>query len=36
MFFISDSYLDSLIEEDLHIMDLTTEALGIEDKPGTI
>ncbi len=36
MFFISDSYLDSLIEEDLHIMDLTTEALGIEDKPGSI
>ena len=36
MFYISDSYLDSLIEEDLHIMDLTTEALGIEEKPGSI
>lgn len=30
MFFIPDSYLERLIEEDLHIMDLTTLAAGIE------
>ena len=36
MFYISDSYIDSLIEEDLHIMDLTTAALGIEEKLGRI
>lgn len=36
MFLISDAYLDNLIEEDLHIVDMTVEALGIEDVPGTI
>lgn len=36
MFYISDSYLDSLIEEDIHIADITTEALKIGDKRGTL
>ena len=36
MFLISDAYLDNLIEEDLHIVDMTVEALGIEDASGTL
>lgn len=36
MLFIPDAYLDNLIEEDLHMVDLTVEALGIEDVPGTL
>lgn len=36
MYFIPDSFLESLIGEDLHIMDVTTMALGIEDVPARV
>ncbi|MDR3165419.1 MAG: ModD protein [Synergistaceae bacterium] len=36
MFYVPDSYLENLIEEDLHIMDATTAALGIENLPGSV
>jgi molybdenum transport protein len=36
MFYVPDSYLENLIEEDLHLMDATTAALGIENIPGAI
>ena len=36
MFYIPDSYLESLIEEDIHLMDATTAALGIENTRGSV
>ncbi|MDR0648021.1 MAG: ModD protein [Synergistaceae bacterium] len=36
MFYVPDSYLENLLEEDLHMMDATTDALGIEDLPGAV
>lgn len=36
MFYVPDSLLDGLIEEDLHMQDLTTAALGIGDRPGRV
>jgi molybdenum transport protein len=36
MFLIPDSYIEGLIAEDLHIVDVTTEALGIGGIEGTI
>jgi molybdenum transport protein len=36
MFFIPDSFIEKLLAEDIHIMDVTTEALGIEDAEGFI
>lgn len=36
MFFIPDIYLENLIKEDLHILDVTTMALGIEDIPARL
>lgn len=34
--FISDSYLEDLIKEDVPNIDLTTHVLGIGEKPGTM
>jgi molybdenum transport protein len=36
MFYIPDSYLETLIEEDLPFLDLTTGALGIEQVPAVL
>jgi len=36
MLYIPDSYIESLINEDLQLMDLTTLALGIENSPGRL
>ena len=36
MFFIPDSFIERLLAEDLHIMDVTTEALGIGDAQGAV
>jgi molybdenum transport protein len=36
MFYISDSYLESLLAEDVPYLDLTTHLLGIEDKLAVI
>jgi molybdenum transport protein len=36
MFYVPDSYLENLLEEDLHVMDITTAALGIENSPGSV
>lgn len=36
MYFIPDSYIDGLINEDLQLMDMTVLAAGIEDEPGFI
>lgn len=36
MFYIPDSQIDRLIEEDLHIVDMTTLAMGIEEKRGRV
>ena len=36
MFYIPDSYLSSLIQEDLQFMDLTVMALGIENVPAKL
>ncbi len=36
MFYIPDSYLESLINEDLQLMDLTTLSMGIENAPGQL
>ena len=36
MFYISDRYLEELIQEDLQHMDLTVMAMGIEEAPGVV
>jgi molybdenum transport protein len=36
MFFIPDSFIEDLMDEDLHILDVTTAALGIENEKGSI
>lgn len=36
MFYISDRYLEELIQEDLQHMDLTVMAMGIEQEPGSV
>jgi molybdenum transport protein len=36
MFFIPDSFIEKLLAEDLHIMDMTTEALGIGEAAGAV
>ena len=36
MFYIPDSYIESLINEDLQFMDLTTLSMGIENSPGRL
>ena len=36
MFYVPDSYLENLLEEDIHLMDVTTAALGIENSPGYV
>jgi molybdenum transport protein len=36
MFFIPDSFIESLMEEDLHVFDVTVAALGIENEEGGI
>jgi len=36
MFYIPDHYIESLINEDLQLMDVTTLSMGIEDRPGRI
>ena len=36
MFFIPDRFIEDLMAEDLHIMDVTTEALGIGNETGVI
>lgn len=36
MFWVSDSRIEAWIEEDLHLMDATVEALGIEERPGRV
>jgi molybdenum transport protein len=36
MFFVPDSFIDSLVGEDLHILDLTTEAMEIGGLGGTV
>ena len=36
MFFVPESRIEAWIEEDLHLMDLTVDALGIEDRPGCV
>jgi molybdenum transport protein len=36
MFLVPDSFIEGLVAEDLHIMDVTTEALGIGECKGTI
>ena len=34
MFYVPDSFIEKLIGEDLQFMDLTVDAMGIEDVPG--
>jgi molybdenum transport protein len=36
MFYVPDSFIEKLISEDLPYMDLTVDALGIEDVPGLV
>ena len=36
MFFVPDSFIDNLVGEDLHILDVTTEAMGIGDLKGSV
>ena len=36
MFYISDKYLEELIQEDLQHMDATVMAMGIENAPGAV
>ena len=36
MFYVPDSYLENLLEEDLHLLDATTAALGIENFSGSV
>lgn len=36
MFWVSDSRIEAWIEEDLHFMDATVEALEIEERPGRV
>jgi molybdenum transport protein len=36
MFYVPDSYLENLLEEDIHLMDATTAALGIENLSGSV
>lgn len=36
MFFIPESYIEALLEEDIAIFDLTTQAMKIEEKAGSI
>ena len=36
MFYIPERTIQELLEEDLHLLDMTTQALGIEKKPGRI
>jgi len=36
MFYIPDSYIESLINEDLQLMDLTTLSMGIENSQGRL
>ena len=36
MFFVPDSFIDGLVGEDLHILDVTTEAMGIGDLKGMV
>ena len=36
MFYISDKYLEELIQEDLQHMDVTVMSMGIEDAPGAV
>ncbi|MDR1606956.1 MAG: ModD protein [Deltaproteobacteria bacterium] len=36
MFLFPASFVESLLEEDLHLYDLTSLALGLEDQPGQV
>ncbi|MDR2140884.1 MAG: ModD protein [Deltaproteobacteria bacterium] len=36
MFLFPDSFVASLLEEDLHILDLTSQALGLSDQPAQV
>lgn len=36
MYYISDSYIETLIQEDLQLMDLTTISMNIENIPGKL
>ena len=36
MFHVPDSYIESLVGEDLYILDVTTDAVGIEDMKGAV
>ena len=36
MFYVPERAIQELLEEDLHLVDMTTLALGIEEKPGRI
>ena len=36
MFFVPESRIKAWIKEDLNLMDLTVDALGIEDRPGCV
>ena len=36
MFFVPDSFIDGLVGEDLHILDVTTEAVGIGNLRGAV
>lgn len=36
MFYISDEFIRSLVEEDLHIVDMTVLAMGIEEERGVV
>lgn len=36
MFYIPDHYIETLINEDLQLMDVTTLSMGIEDLPGRL
>ena len=36
MIFIPESYIETLVEEDLGLLDLTTAAMGIGGKPGLV
>lgn len=36
MVFISQQFIEQLIQEDVSYFDLTTQALGISDRSGTI
>lgn len=36
MIFIPDRYIETLVEEDLGLLDLTTAAMGVGEKPGVV